>query len=52
MVRPKIESENLILSVKKKCETPIKQTYRKTEETLEFKLSKPKEIFFSTTLSS
>ena len=45
MVRPKNETEDLILSITKKCETPIEQTPRKPEETLEFKMIKPRETF-------
>ena len=45
MIRPKNETENLLLSITKNCETLIKQTHRKAEETLEFKMTKPKETF-------
>ena len=45
MVRPKSETENLLLSITKNCETLIKQTHRKAEETLEFKLTKPRKTF-------
>ena len=45
MIRPKNETENLLLSITKNCETLIEQTRRKTEETLEFKLTKPRETF-------
>ena len=45
MIQPKNETENLLISITKKCETLIKQTHRKVEETLEFKLIKPREIF-------
>ena len=45
MVRPKNETKDLILSITKNCETLIDQTHRKPEETLEFKLIKPKETF-------
>ena len=38
MIRPKNETENLLLSITKNCETLIKQTHRKAEETLEFKI--------------
>ena len=34
-----------LLSITKKCETLIQQTHRKAEETLEFKLTKLREIF-------
>ena len=45
MIRPKNETENLLLSITKNCETLIKQTHRKTEETLEFKMNKSRETF-------
>ena len=45
MIRPKNETEDLLLSITKNCQTLIKQTQRKAEETLEFKLIKPREIF-------
>ena len=45
MIRPKNETENLLLSITKNCETLIEQTHRKEEETLEFELIKPKETF-------
>ena len=45
MIRPKNETENLLLSIAKNCETLIEQTHRKAEETLEFKMIKPKETF-------
>ena len=45
MIRPKNETENLLLSNTKNCETLIEQTHRKAEETLEFKMIKPRETF-------
>ena len=45
MIRPKNETEDLLLSITKICETLIEQTHRKAEETLEFKMTKPKETF-------
>ena len=45
MIRPKIETEDLLLSITKNCETLIDQTHRKAEETLEFKMIKPRETF-------
>ena len=45
MIRPKNQTENLLLSITKDCETLIKQTHRKAEETLEFKMNKSREIF-------
>ena len=43
MIRPKNETEDLLLSITKNCETLIDQTHRKPEETLEFKVTKPTE---------
>ena len=45
MIRPKNETEDLLLSITKNCETLIDQTHRKAEETLEFKMNKSREIF-------
>ena len=45
MIQPKNQTENLLLSITKNCETLIEQTHRKTEETLEFKTIKPRETF-------
>ena len=45
MIRPKNETEDLLLSITKNCETLINQTHRKPEETLEFKMSKPRQTF-------
>ena len=45
MIKPKNETEDLILSITKNCELLIKQTHRKAEETLEFKMTKPRETF-------
>ena len=45
MIRPKNETEDFLLSLTKNCETPIKQTHRKAEETLEFKLTKSRQTF-------
>ena len=45
MIRPKNQTEDLLLSITKNCQTLIKQTHRKAEETLEFKMIKPREIF-------
>ena len=49
MSRPKNETEDLILSIFKNCETLIEQTQRKTEETLVFKLAKPRNISVQST---
>ena len=43
MIQSKNKTENLLLSNTKNCETLIKQTHRKAEETLEFKMIKPRE---------
>ena len=45
MIRPKNETEDLLLSITKNCETLVQQTHRKPEETLEFKMVIPRETF-------
>ena len=45
MLQPKNQTEDLLLSITKNCETLIEQTHRKAEETLEIKMIKPREIF-------
>ena len=45
MITPKNETEDLLPSITKNCETLIEQTHRKAEETLEFKMTKPRETF-------
>ena len=45
MIRPKNKTEALLLSITKNCETLIEQTHRKAEETLEYKMTKPRETF-------
>ena len=45
MIRPKNETEDLLLSITKKCEMLNNQTHRKAEGTLELKLIKPRETF-------
>ena len=45
MIRPKNETEDLLLSKTKNCETLIQQTHRRPENTLEFKMIKPRETF-------
>ena len=47
MIRPKNETEDLLLSITKNCQTLIEQTHRKAEETLEFKMAKSRETFQS-----
>ena len=46
MIRPKNETEDLVLSVTKNCETLIEQTHKKPEETLELKTYQIKRKFF------
>ena len=48
MIRPKNQTEDLLLSLTKNCQMLIKQTHRKAEKTLEFKMTKPREIFHVT----
>ena len=43
MVRPKDETQDLLPSITKNCQRLIEQTHKKAEETLEFKMNKPKE---------
>ena len=43
MIRPKIETEDLLLSIIENCQTLIEQTHTKPEETLEYKMIKPRE---------
>ena len=45
MIRPKNETEDLLLSKTKNCQTLIEQTHKKAEETLELKMIKPRETF-------
>ena len=45
MITPKKETEVLLLSFTKKCQTLIEQTHRKAEETLEFKMIEPRETY-------
>ena len=45
MITPEIETEDLLLSITENCQTLIEQTHRKIEETLEFKMNKPRETF-------
>ena len=45
MIRPKNQTEDLLLSITKNCQTLIEQTHRKAEETLEFKMIKSRETF-------
>ena len=45
IIRPKNETQDLLISITKNCETLNKQTHRKPEETLKFKMTKPRETF-------
>ena len=45
MIRPKNETEDLLRSITKKCETLIEQTHTKPQETLEFKMIKQRQTF-------
>ena len=45
IIRPKNETEDLLLSFTKVCEIFIKQTHRKAEKTLEFEMIKPRVTF-------
>ena len=45
MNRPKNETEDFLLSITKNCETLVQLTHRKPEETLEFKMIRPRETF-------
>ena len=45
MIRPKNETEDLLISITKNCKTLIQRTHRKPEEPLEFKMIKPRETF-------
>ena len=51
MIRPKSERDSL-LSMTKNCETLIKQTHTKPQETLDFKLSQLRETFSFKTSTS
>ena len=45
MIQPKNETEDFLISITKNCETLIRKTHRKAEETLEIKMNKPSETF-------
>ena len=45
MIRPKNETEELLLSKTKNCETLNQQTHRKAEQTLEIILTNSRELF-------
>ena len=52
MIRPKNETEDLVLSINRNCETLNKQTHRKAEEALEYKFTKSRETFLFNPLIS
>ena len=45
MIRPKIETEGLLLSIIRNCEKLLQQTHTKPQETLEFKTIRPRKTF-------
>ena len=45
MIRPKNETEDVLLSKTRKCETFFHQIHTRPEETLEFETIKPRETF-------
>ena len=45
MIQPKIETEDLLISITKNCEKLIEQTHRKAADTLEFKMNNSRETF-------
>ena len=45
MIRPMNQTEELLLSLTKNCETLIEQTQRKPQETIELKMIEPRETF-------
>ena len=45
MIPPKNETEDLLLSITRNCQKLFKQTHRKPEGTLEFKVTQPRESF-------
>ena len=46
MIRPRKETEDVLFSITKNCETLIKQTHRKAQGTLKFKPIQSKETFW------
>ena len=44
-IPPNSETEVLIVSKTKNCETIIEQNHKKPQETLEFKLNRPRDAF-------
>ena len=47
MIRPKNQTEDLIVSLSENCKTLIQQIHTKSQEKLGYKLTKPKELFSS-----
>ena len=45
LMRPKKEKECFLLTIPRNCETVVKQTHKKAEETLEFKIAQPRGKF-------
>ena len=45
LIKTKNETEDLLQSITKKCETLFEQTRKKSEETMEFKMFKPRDTF-------
>ena len=45
MIRPKNDTEDLLLSITENCEKTIEKTHRKGVKTLEIKLAQPRETF-------
>ena len=45
ITRRRTKTVDLLLCITRNCERLIKQTHRKPQETLEFKLNQPKETF-------
>ena len=48
MIKTKNETEDLMLSITKSCQTLIEQTHTKPEGTLKLKMNKSREIFHFT----
>ena len=45
MIRPRNQTEDLLLPITEKCETPNKRTHTRPEETLQYKFTKPRDNF-------
>ena len=48
MIQPKNETEFSLLSITKICETLVEQTHKKAEGTIEFKMTKSREVYHYT----